>query len=88
VRASSQVVVSRSPLSAILPVLAGMLVRCGAPIQDDLDVPVVLKALDEEVVQLPVLPRHDEQVPGSCQEDLNHRDTAIPQVVSPWDGLW
>ena len=34
-----------------------------AAIDDDLDLPVILKAFDEEVIQLPVLSRNDEQVP-------------------------
>jgi hypothetical protein len=69
-RASSQIVFGRSPLSAIvLPVIAGTLVCCGAAIQDDFDVPVVLKALDEELIELHVLPRNDEQVARSDQEE-------------------
>jgi hypothetical protein len=44
-----------------------------AAIEDDLDLPVILKAFDEEVVQLSVLPRNDEQVPRSCQANTAGR---------------
>ena len=68
VRAQVQVVCGRSSLSAIArAVLVGTLLSCDAAIQDDLHLPVILKALDEEFIQLRVMARNDEQVPRSCQ---------------------
>lgn len=47
----------------------GRLLRRNPPIQDNLHVLVILKALDEQLVQIPMLSRNDEQVPRTRQRD-------------------
>jgi hypothetical protein len=62
----------RSGLAAIARlVLAAAPFPCDTAIQYDLDLIVILKAFDEEVIQLPVVSRNDEQVPRSRQENTS-----------------
>jgi hypothetical protein len=69
VGATSKIMHWRSLLSAIVDaIVAGSFLRSYAAIQDDLDLPVILKPLDKQLVQLRVLPRNDEQVPRPDQE--------------------
>ena len=64
--AKAQLVLGPTP-AIVWFVLFGGFSRCGAAIQNDLDVFVILKTLDEQFVQRVVLSRNDEQVPRSYQ---------------------